>query len=115
MHNKKHNNSSAHGAFASPNQGTDSDLRPVHFFPLLPTPPGLRSFETQQYDVQFAILFEEADESKGGGAFHGDGGAVEEGEEVIVERQKVDSQLGPITGTIPLSRPGRLTLVWDNG
>lgn len=40
---------------------------------------------------------------------------MEEGEEVIVERQKVDSQLGPITGTIPLSRPGRLTLVWDNG
>ncbi|CAM9843851.1 unnamed protein product, partial [Hapterophycus canaliculatus] len=40
----------------------------------------------------------------------------EEGEEeVFVERQKVDSQLGPITGTIPLTRPGRLTLVWDNG
>lgn len=75
----------------------------------------MRSFETLYNDVQFAILFEEADESKGGGAFSGDGGAVEEGEEVIVERQKVDSHLGPITGTIPLSRPGRLTLVWDNG
>eukprot|EP00903_Cladosiphon_okamuranus_P009502 g9054.t1 len=73
------------------------------------------SFETQNYDVQFAILFEEADESSGGGAFHGESAAVDEDEEVIVERRKVDSHLGPITGTIPLSRPGRLTLVWDNG
>lgn len=66
------------------------------------------------------MLFEEADESKGTGAgFLADGGggsSPEEGEEeVFVERQKVDSQLGPITGTIPLTRPGRLTLVWDNG
>ncbi|CAM9766540.1 unnamed protein product [Ectocarpus sp. 4 AP-2014] len=74
------------------------------------------SFETLHNDVQFAILFEEADDSKGGGAFSGDGGVAEDGqEEVIVEPQKVESQLGPITGTIPLTRPGRLTLVWDNG
>lgn len=83
---------------------------------LLPPPKTRCSFETLHNDVQFAILFEEADESKGGGAFNGDGGGAEDGqEEVIVEPQKVESQLGPITGTIPLTRPGRLTLVWDNG
>lgn len=40
---------------------------------------------------------------------------VEEEEEVVVERQRFASHLGPVTGTFHLARPGRLTLVWDNG
>ncbi|CAM9922074.1 unnamed protein product [Pylaiella littoralis] len=74
------------------------------------------SFETLHNDIQFSILFEEADESKGGtAALQGEGTSAEGDVEVVLQRQMVESQLGPITGTIPLSQPGRLTLVWDNG
>eukprot|EP00904_Undaria_pinnatifida_P010113 jgi/Undpi1/6231/HiC_scaffold_20.g08715.m1 len=71
------------------------------------------SFETLRDDIQFAVLFEPA-ESKEGGAFSGEL-ADEEIPQAIIVRQKCDSHLGPVTGTIPLTRPGRLTLVWDNG
>lgn len=73
-------------------------------------PPG--SFETLHNDIQFGVFFEESDDSKVGPE---EVPGEEYGEEVIIETQLVDSYLGPVTGTIPLTRPGRLTMVWDNG
>lgn len=43
-----------------------------------------------------------------------EGAEDETGVEIMMEGQRCDSHLGPITGTIPLTRPGRLTMVWDN-
>ncbi|CAM9341092.1 unnamed protein product [Laminaria digitata] len=71
------------------------------------------SFETLRDDIQFSVVFEPA-EGKEGGTLTGEL-AEDESEEAIIGRQKCDSHLGPVTGTIPLTRPGRLTLVWDNG
>ena len=70
------------------------------------------SFETLRDDIQFCVLFEPAEGKEAG--TYGEL-ADEESEETIIVRQKCDSHLGPVTGTIPLTRPGRLTLVWDNG
>lgn len=71
------------------------------------------SFETLDNDIQFGIVFEEADDSKEGGTFSGEAGDAG-GEEIVVDRQKCDSHVAAVTGTVPLSRPGRLTMVWDN-
>lgn len=81
--------------------------------------PYLASFETVNNDIQFGVLFSTTEDSKQGlltsGGDKGDEEADMEVQEVVVERQRFASHMGPVTGTFHLARPGRLTLVWDNG
>lgn len=67
------------------------------------------------------VLFSTAEGSKeallspGGKGYEEEHDADEAEQEIVVERQRFASHVGPVTGTFLLARPGRLTLVWDNG
>ncbi|CAM9284323.1 unnamed protein product [Ascophyllum nodosum] len=65
------------------------------------------SFETLENDILFEVVFNPAEDGR-------DAPEGGEGEEIVVEGQRFESHMGTVTGTIPLTRPGRLTLVWDN-